>query len=189
MPRHKRAEATRMDREPVCPSQRVAAPRQHRTYPDPRRLDQLRPPSTRPALRDGPRRAFSGASGSSSAAPAVHLPYRPGARRVARSHDWGRHSARGLRNSRIRSPARRFTIVSMNTPDTTTEAARRGEFDAGAVSRIPAPRPMLASSSRAAGRLPGQQSALYRDREDARPGNRARRSRPATQKSGGRSRE
>src|SRR5438105_3345019 len=36
--------------------------------------------------------------------------------------DSGRHSGRGLRSSRTRSPARRFTIVSMNTPDTTTEA-------------------------------------------------------------------
>ncbi len=41
--------------------------------------------------------------------------------------------------------------------------------DDGWIARLPAPRPMLASSSRAAGRLPGRQSA-YHDREDARPG-------------------
>ena len=48
------------------------------------------------------------------------------------------------------------------------------------------PRPMLASSLSAAGRVPGRQSGYY-GRDDARPGNRARRSQSATLEFGGRS--
>jgi hypothetical protein len=83
-------------------------------------------------------------------------------------------------------------IASANAPRDSreqAEEARRGELDAGGVWRMPATRQALASSSRAAGRLRGQQSAVCRDQEDARPGNRARRSQPATHKSGVRSRE
>src|SRR5207244_9975144 len=79
-------------------------------------------------------------------APAVHDQTSPVALRDIIAHHRGLDSCRGLRNSRIRSPARRFTIVSMSTADTTTEP--RADTPQGSAEGLPGcapiPRPVLA---------------------------------------------
>src|SRR6266851_1084334 len=78
-------------------------------------------------------------------APAVHSPPSPTACRLVPAPCLRRHSGRGLRTSRIRSPAHRLTIVSVNTPDTTIEghANIRSSSAEDLPDYAPIPRPAL----------------------------------------------